>query len=46
VIDVKSERNGERTAVEVVMRGPQHLHDKAKLALLRSTGAYKLSVEE
>ena len=46
VIDLKTERAGDRTAVEVVLRGPQHLHDKAKLSLLRATGAYKVSVEE
>jgi putative Mg2+ transporter-C (MgtC) family protein len=46
LIDMKTDQTGDRTAVEVVLRGPQHLHDKAKLALLRSTGAYKLSVEE
>jgi putative Mg2+ transporter-C (MgtC) family protein len=46
VVDLRTQRDGGHMIVEVVLRGPEHLHDRAKLSLLRSSGAYKLSVEE
>jgi putative Mg2+ transporter-C (MgtC) family protein len=32
--------------VRLTLRGPKHLHDKAKLSLLRAHGAYTLSLDE
>jgi putative Mg2+ transporter-C (MgtC) family protein len=45
VDDVKVEQRDGRMVVDVTMRGPERLHDKAKLTLLRSSGAYKISIE-
>lgn len=36
---------GDHAVVELVLRGPKRAHDEARLALLRSSGAYTLTVE-
>ncbi|NIM50017.1 MAG: magnesium transporter MgtC [Gemmatimonadales bacterium] len=46
VEELRSEQRGNRLAVEVVMSGPARLHDRAKLGLLRASGAYMISAEE
>ena len=45
VDEIRTEVRDGKTVVDVVMRGPQRNHDQAKLTLLRSSGAYKVSVE-
>lgn len=44
--ELRSTQRDDRLEVEVIMRGPARLHDRAKLGLLRASGAYTLSVEE
>jgi putative Mg2+ transporter-C (MgtC) family protein len=44
--DIHSEVLGDKIVVAVTLRGPKHAQDKAKLSLLRASGAYTLSVEE
>lgn len=46
VSELRSEQRGERMVVHVAMRGPTRLHDEAKLKLLRTSGAFTISVEE
>ncbi len=46
VEEIRSEQREGRMLVEVSMRGPQRLHDQAKLQLLRTSGAYTVSSEE
>lgn len=46
VEELRSEEHGDRLVVEVVMSGPAHRHDQAKLGLLRTSGAFRVSVEE
>ncbi|HEY2825788.1 MAG TPA: MgtC/SapB family protein [Gemmatimonadales bacterium] len=45
VDEIRSQVRDGHVVVEVMMRGPARLHDKAKLTLLRSSGAYKISIE-
>lgn len=44
--EISQQARGDHTVVHVVMRGPKRLHDQARLSLLRSSGAYTLTVEE
>jgi putative Mg2+ transporter-C (MgtC) family protein len=44
--EIRSEEQGARMVVHVSMSGPKRLHDKAKLGLLRVSGAFTLSAEE
>jgi uncharacterized membrane protein YhiD involved in acid resistance len=46
VEDLHSEMVGDKIVVGVTLRGPKAAQDKAKLSLLRASGAYTLSVEE
>lgn len=46
VDDMQSELRGDRLAIEFTLRGTKFTQDKAKLALLRATGAYTVSVDE
>jgi putative Mg2+ transporter-C (MgtC) family protein len=46
VAELRSEQRGERLVVHVAMSGPARLHDEAKLKLLRTVGAFTISVEE
>lgn len=46
VEEVRREARGDQVVVHLAVRGPKRLHDEARLALLRSSGAYTLSVEE
>jgi putative Mg2+ transporter-C (MgtC) family protein len=46
VEDLHSEMVGDKIVVAVTLRGPKHAQDKAKLSLLRASGAYTISVEE
>ncbi|HWP37315.1 MAG TPA: MgtC/SapB family protein [Gemmatimonadales bacterium] len=43
---VHAEPRGNRLILELDARGPQRLQDQAKLALLRASGAFTLSVDE
>jgi putative Mg2+ transporter-C (MgtC) family protein len=43
---VHAEPRGNRLILELEARGAQHLQDQAKLALLRASGAFTLSVDE
>ncbi len=36
----------DRMRVQLSMRGPKRLHDRARLSVLRMTGSYKLSIDE
>ncbi|MBI2614904.1 MAG: MgtC/SapB family protein [Gemmatimonadetes bacterium] len=44
--DVRREARGDHVVVHISVRGPKRLQDEARLALLRSSGAYTLTVEE
>jgi putative Mg2+ transporter-C (MgtC) family protein len=44
--EVLKEARGEHMVVQLVVRGPKRLHDQARRALLRASGADTLSVEE
>lgn len=44
--EISQRAEGDHAVVHVVMRGPRRLHDQARLSLLRSSGAYTLTVEE
>ncbi|MBI4419856.1 MAG: MgtC/SapB family protein [Gemmatimonadetes bacterium] len=44
--DLHSEMVGNKIVVGVTLRGPKHAQDQARLALLRASGAYTISVEE
>lgn len=44
--EISQHAEGDHAVVHVVMRGPKRLHDQARLGLLRSSGAYTLTVEE
>jgi putative Mg2+ transporter-C (MgtC) family protein len=44
--DLQSEPRGSKIVVSIKMRGPKFAQDQAKLSLLRTSGAYGLSVEE
>lgn len=44
--EISQQAEGGHAVVHVVMRGPKRLHDQARLGLLRSSGAYTLTVEE
>jgi hypothetical protein len=44
--DLRREVHGDKVVVAVTLRGPKHAQDKAKLSLLRASGAYSLSVED
>ncbi len=46
VEEIRSEQRGDRLVVQVAMSGPTRLHDRAKLELLRASGAFTISVEE
>ncbi len=46
VQEVRREPRGEQVVVHLSVRGPKRLQDEARLALLRSSGAYTLTVEE
>jgi len=46
VVELNSERHGDRYIVDVVMRGPQQKRDRAKLGLLRFSGAYSVHEQE
>jgi putative Mg2+ transporter-C (MgtC) family protein len=46
ITDLQSELQGDKIVVGVTLRGPKHAQDRAKLSLLRASGAYTLSVEE
>jgi len=44
--DVRREALGDHMMIHISVRGPKRLQDEARLALLRSSGAYTLTVEE
>jgi putative Mg2+ transporter-C (MgtC) family protein len=44
--EMHRESRGGHTVVELVLRGPKRCQDEARLALLRSSGAFTLQVEE
>ncbi len=44
--EVHREARGDHTVVHLTVRGPKRLQDEARLAVLRSSGAYTLTVEE
>ena len=44
--EISQQSQGDHAVVHVVMRGPKRLHDQARLALLRASGAFTLTVEE
>jgi putative Mg2+ transporter-C (MgtC) family protein len=44
--DVRREARGDQVVVHITVRGPKRLQDEARLAVLRSSGAYTLTVEE
>ncbi len=44
--EVHQQVRGDHAVVELVLRGPRRTQDEARLALLRSSGAYTLTVEE
>ncbi len=47
VDEIRTEQiEGRGIVVHVAMRGPHRLHDEARLALLRASGAYKVSLTE
>jgi uncharacterized membrane protein YhiD involved in acid resistance len=46
VREVRREPRGGQVMVHLSVRGPKRLQDEARLALLRSSGAYTLTVEE
>lgn len=46
VENVETERADDHIVVQVTMRGPQRLHDAARLSLLRASGAFSLSTRE
>jgi len=46
VEEVHRDARGDHLVVHLTVRGPKRLQDEARLALLRSSGAYTLSVEE
>ncbi|GIW51644.1 MAG: magnesium transporter MgtC [Gemmatimonadales bacterium] len=46
VQEIRTGARGDRMVVHVSVRGPRRLHDDARLSLLRTSGAYTLSVEE
>jgi len=46
VDDIRHEIVGDKLRVDITLRGPQRAQDQAKLALLRATGAYTLSVQD
>ncbi len=43
---LRSERVGDKILVDLTMRGPKRLHDKAKRGLLRSSGAFSFVDDE
>ena len=44
--EVRQYSRGDHALVELVLRGPKRTQDQARLALLRASGAYTLTVEE
>lgn len=46
VDEIHQEMVGDKMVVGITLRGPKRNQDQAKLALLRATGAYTMSVEE
>ncbi len=46
VDQIHHEMVGDKLRVDVTLRGPQRAQDQARLALLRATGAYTLSVQD
>jgi putative Mg2+ transporter-C (MgtC) family protein len=46
VEELRSERQEDRLIVQISMSGPARLHDAVRLKLLRTSGAYTLSLDE
>lgn len=47
IMETRSEiGDDDRITVFITARGPERLHDKARLALLRASGAYQLTVQD
>lgn len=46
IAELRTEDRAGRVLVRMALTGPKHLHEKARLDLLRAHGAYALSLEE
>ena len=44
--EIRQQARGDHALVELVLRGPKRTHERARLALLRASGAYTVTVEE